>query len=77
MGTKEPSFSSSQPLSISSSHWLWVEVSDLCTFSAFACSHPYTTSPSDIFAHGYNFIETNPSKHNLAKLTNKQVTQKL
>ena len=29
MGTGESSLSSSQPLSISSSHWLWVEVSDL------------------------------------------------
>ena len=28
-------------------------------------------------AHDYNFIETNLGKHNLAKLTNKQVTQKL
>ena len=54
-------------------------------------SHPYTTSPSDIFApfhlkcairlaisliaHGYNFIETNPGKRNLIKLTNNQATQ--
>ena len=29
MGTREPSLSSLQPLSISSSWWLWVEVSDL------------------------------------------------
>ena len=58
-----------------------------------AMSHPYTTSPSDIFApfhlkcaiwlatsliaRGYSFIETNLGKHNLAKLTNKQVTQNL
>ena len=27
--------------------------------------------------HGYNFIETNLGKHNLAKLTNKQVIKKL
>ena len=27
--------------------------------------------------HGYNFIETNLGKRNLAKLTNKQVTKKL
>ena len=29
MGTGESSLSSSQPLLISSSHWLWVEVLDL------------------------------------------------
>ena len=56
-----------------------------------AMSHPYTTSPSDIFApfhlkcairlaisliaHGYSFIETNPGKRNLIKLTNNQATQ--
>ena len=32
MGTGEPSFSSWQPLSFSSSRWLWVEVSDLLCF---------------------------------------------
>ena len=37
MGTGESSHSSSQPLSISSSCWLWFEVSNLCAFSAFSC----------------------------------------
>ena len=32
MGTGEPSLSFSQPLSFSSSRWLWVEVSDLLCF---------------------------------------------
>ena len=36
MGTEEPSLSSSQPLSISSSPWLWVEVSGLLCFYAFS-----------------------------------------
>ena len=36
MGTRVPSLSSSQPLSISSSKWLWVEVSDLLCFYAFS-----------------------------------------
>ena len=36
MGTGEPSFSSWQPLSFSSSRWLWVEVSDLLCF--YTCS---------------------------------------
>ena len=35
MGTWEPSLSSSQPLSISSSCWLWVEVSGLLCFYTF------------------------------------------
>ena len=35
MGIGEHSLFSSQPLSISSSCWLWVEVSDLCCFYAF------------------------------------------
>ena len=35
MGTGEPSLSSSQPLSIPSSRWLWVEISDLLCFYAF------------------------------------------
>ena len=35
MGTWEPSLSSSQPLSISSSRWLWVEVSNLLCFYVF------------------------------------------
>ena len=33
--TGEPSLSSSQPLSISSSRWLWVKVLDLLCFYAF------------------------------------------
>ena len=36
MGTGEPSFFSSQPLSISSSRWLWVEISYLLCFYAFS-----------------------------------------
>ena len=36
MGIGEPSLSSSQPLSISSSGWLWVEVSDLLCFYTFS-----------------------------------------
>ena len=36
MGTGEPSLSSSQPLSISSSRWLWVEVPDLLCFYVFS-----------------------------------------
>ena len=35
MDTWEPSLSSSQPLSIPSSWWLWVEISDLLYFYAF------------------------------------------
>ena len=35
MGTWEPSLSSLQPLSIFSSHWLWVEVSNLLCFYVF------------------------------------------
>ena len=36
MGIGEPSLSSSQPLSISSSGWLWVEISDLLCFYIFS-----------------------------------------
>ena len=36
MGIGEPSLSSSQPLSISSSGWLWVEISDLLCFYTFS-----------------------------------------
>ena len=36
MDIGEPSLSSSQPFSISSSGWLWVEVSDLLCFYAFS-----------------------------------------
>ena len=36
MGIGEPSLSSSQPSSFSSSVWLWVEVSDLLCFYAFS-----------------------------------------
>ena len=36
MGTGEPSLSSSQPLSFSSSQWLWVEVIDLLCFYTFS-----------------------------------------
>ena len=36
MGIGEPSLSSSQPLSISPSEWLWVEVSDLLCFYVFS-----------------------------------------
>ena len=35
MDTGEPSLSSSQPFSIPSSRWLWVEISDLLCFYAF------------------------------------------
>ena len=36
MGIREPSLSSSPPRSISSSGWLWVEVSDLLCFYTFS-----------------------------------------
>ena len=36
MGTGEPSLSSSQPLSFSSSQWLWIEISDLLCFYTFS-----------------------------------------
>ena len=36
MGIGDPSFSSSQPLLISSSRWLWVEFSGLLCFYAFS-----------------------------------------
>ena len=43
---------------------------------SFPCQMSCPKEASKI-AHGYNFIETNLGKHNLAKLTNKQVTQNL
>ena len=36
MGTREPSLSSSQLLSISSSRWLWVKISNLLCFYVFS-----------------------------------------